>query len=260
MLCEKVSKKGRCERASSDLTFSVDFNPFYHNYFAAAFDDGTVQAWDLRKPNACERRITAHDGKRTKEIEEKVVICSFLKGLVLSVAWHPQDSSILASGGRDGTVKVWDLNVANRPRYQIQTIAAVGKVCWRPKCTYQICSSAAVIDFSMQIWDLHRPTVPLATISGHGDVVTGMVWPNESPHSVITASKDGTIAQVTRESFFVWFDFINRLLLFSFASETPHFLLRRLAVLQCAGTRLCRVAASSLLSPSVSIGPIPRFD
>jgi WD40 repeat protein len=162
----------------SEAVREVDFNPYYGNYFAGAFDDGTVQAWDIRKPNACERRITAHDG------------------LVLSVAWHPQDSSILASGGRDGTVKVWDLNVANRPRYQIQTIAAVGKVSWRPKCTYQICSSAAVIDFSVQIWDLHRPTVPLATLGGHRDVVTGMVWPHESAQSLITASKDGTLAQM----------------------------------------------------------------
>lgn len=159
----------------SDAVREVDFNPFYGSYFAAAFDDGTVQAWDIRKPNACERRLTAHDG------------------LVLSVAWHPQDSSILASGGRDGTVKVWDLNVANRPSYQIQTIAAVGKVSWRPKCTYQICSSAAVIDFSLQIWDLHRQTVPYARIPGHADVVTGLVWPNGSPHAVITASKDGHV-------------------------------------------------------------------
>ncbi len=162
----------------SDAVREVDFNPFYGNYFAGAFDDGTVQAWDIRKPNACERRITAHDG------------------LVLSVAWHPQDSSILASGGRDGSVKVWDLNVANRPRYQIQTIAAVGKVSWRPKSTYQICSSAAVIDCTVQIWDLHRPTVPLATIGGHRDVVTGMVWPHESAQALVTASKDGTISHV----------------------------------------------------------------
>jgi WD40 repeat protein len=156
----------------------VDFNPFYGNYFAAALDDGTVQAWDIRKNNSCERRLTAHDG------------------LVLSVAWHPQDSSILASGGRDGSIKVWDLNVAKRPKLTIQTIGAVGQISWRPKCTYQICSSASVIDFSMQIWDLHRPTVPLVSVPGHADVVTGMIWPQESPGSVITASKDGHIARM----------------------------------------------------------------
>lgn len=169
----------------SEAVRAIDFNQFYGNYFAAAFDNGTVQAWDIRKPITCERRITAHDG------------------LVLSVVWHPQDSSILASGGRDGCVKVWDLNVATKPIHQIQTISAVGKVCWRPKSMYQICSSAAILDNQMHIWDLHRPFVPFASLVGHNDVITGMIWPHDSVQEVITASKDGKlIVHKVRESFF----------------------------------------------------------
>jgi WD40 repeat protein len=94
----------------------VQFNPFYSNYFGAAFDNGTVQVrlplfilplastiltrflslftgprlqvWDIRKPNAFERRFTAHEG------------------LVMTICWHPEEKSIIASGGRDRLIKV----------------------------------------------------------------------------------------------------------------------------------------------------------
>jgi WD40 repeat protein len=46
------------------------------------------QVWDIRKPNAFERRFTAHEG------------------LVMTICWHPEEKSIIASGGRDRLIKV----------------------------------------------------------------------------------------------------------------------------------------------------------
>jgi WD40 repeat protein len=74
--------------AKSTSVRDVQFNPFYSNYFAAAFENGTVQVWDIRNPASCERKITAHEG------------------LVMSVAWHPDERSTIASGGRDRLIKV----------------------------------------------------------------------------------------------------------------------------------------------------------
>lgn len=49
---------------------------------------GDHQVWDIRKPNAFERRFTAHEG------------------LVMTICWHPEEKSIIASGGRDRLIKV----------------------------------------------------------------------------------------------------------------------------------------------------------
>ncbi len=48
-----------------------------------------VQIWDMRKTAGCERNIqSAH------------------QGLVACIDWHPEDSSLIASGGRDRVMKV----------------------------------------------------------------------------------------------------------------------------------------------------------
>lgn len=70
------------------MTELRQFNPFYPNYFGAAFDNGTIQVWDMRKANVCERNILAH------------------QGLVNCIDWHPEDRSLIASGGRDRLIKV----------------------------------------------------------------------------------------------------------------------------------------------------------
>lgn len=75
-------------QGQSEAVRDVQFNPFYQNFFGACFDNGTIQVWDMRKPNACERNITAH------------------QGLVNCIDWHPEDRSLIASGGRDRLIKV----------------------------------------------------------------------------------------------------------------------------------------------------------
>lgn len=54
---------------------------------------GVIQVWDMRKPSTFERRFTAHEG------------------LVMTICWHPEERSIIASGGRDRLIKVsqWSL-------------------------------------------------------------------------------------------------------------------------------------------------------
>ncbi|CAJ0953548.1 unnamed protein product [Ranitomeya imitator] len=57
--------------------------------FAATFENGNVQLWDIRRPDRFERMFTAHNGP--------VFCCD----------WHPEDRGWLATGGRDKMVKVW---------------------------------------------------------------------------------------------------------------------------------------------------------
>lgn len=110
--------------------------------FVAAFENGSVQVWDLRKQNTPLHRIIAHSG------------------LVMTTQWHPEQPNVLASGGRDRMVKVrqwterarvdvvrpstpmlaatapvsqvWDVEAGTKPQRTLQTIEIVGRVSWRP--------------------------------------------------------------------------------------------------------------------------------
>lgn len=59
--------------------------------FAAAFANGTVQVWDVRHFKRPQSIYHAHDEAYT-------------------VDWNAEQTNLLASGGRDGWIKVWDIN------------------------------------------------------------------------------------------------------------------------------------------------------
>ena len=65
----------------------MQFNPHQHTQFAAVSDNGCVQLWDLRKTEKPEKQFTAHSGP------------------VFTCDWHPENRNILATAGRDKTIK-----------------------------------------------------------------------------------------------------------------------------------------------------------
>lgn len=139
----------------------VQVCPLATNYFAAAYENGSLQVWDIRKGDAGRvRSINAH------------------QGLVLSLDWHPMDKDVLASGGRDRLINVWDVP-SGQTKFTVQTIASVGRVKWRPDRYYHVASSAALIDSQIHVWDLTQPCVPIASTTGHQEVVSGMAWDSD---------------------------------------------------------------------------------
>lgn len=126
----------------SESVRDVRFSPQIHHCFCAAFDNGTIQLWDIRKYNTYERKITAHQGP------------------VFCIDWHPDCRTLLASGGRDRFIQVWSLDPLNiqapyqtteplvsfgnvktpahigsisnsKPYQTIQTISSVSHIHWR---------------------------------------------------------------------------------------------------------------------------------
>ena len=148
--------------------------------FAAAFETGTIQVslafqkrkeererlvdsiiilikkWDMRNAKALyDRKVSAHNGP------------------CLTVDWHPS-GRLVASGGRDKTIKVWDLSSDNRrPIYTIRTMASVSRIQWRPGFESEIASCALLTDSRVHIWDIRRPHLAKYTFDVHDTTPTG---------------------------------------------------------------------------------------
>lgn len=163
--------------SNAESVRDVEFNPLQNPMFAAVQENGNVQLWDLRKTDRCQMQFTAHSGP------------------VFACDWHPEDRRWLATAGRDKTIKVWDMFAAKPSiEYTIQTISPVARVKWRPHRRYHIASSALVMDFSINVWDVRRPYIPFAAFTEHKDVTTGIAW-RQDPHTFLTTSKDNTLYQ-----------------------------------------------------------------
>ena len=74
--------------SNAESVRDVQFNPSQCFSFAAVSENGTVQLWDLRRQDRCEKQFTAHSGP------------------VFACDWHPENKTWLATAGRDRAVKV----------------------------------------------------------------------------------------------------------------------------------------------------------
>ena len=79
-------------RGKAESVRDVQFHPNGGYEYIAAFENGSIQKWDIRNPNQIERIWNAHSG------------------LALTVDWH-QDGNLIASGGRDKVIKVFKVHL-----------------------------------------------------------------------------------------------------------------------------------------------------
>ncbi|KAI8065802.1 WD40-repeat-containing domain protein [Gongronella butleri] len=169
----RAGAKFRFEGKSESVR-DVQFNPIAHYEFAAAFETGTLQKWDMRNPKAIyDRKVSAHNGP------------------CLTVDWHPT-GRLVATGGRDKTIKVWDLNTDRRPLYTMRTMASVARVQWRPGSDDEIASCALLTEKRIHVWDVRRPHIPKYAFDEHESSPTGFLWYN-----------DDVMYSVAKDKFFV---------------------------------------------------------
>ncbi|CAO3626457.1 unnamed protein product [Cunninghamella blakesleeana] len=160
----------------SESVRDVQFNPMVSHDFAAAFETGTIQKWDMRNPKAIyDRKLSAHNGP------------------CLTVDWHPTGRT-LASGGRDKTIKVWDMSADNRrPLYTIRTMVSVVRVQWRPGYDDEVTSCSLMNDQRIHVWDIRRPSIPKYTFDEHETPPTGFIWYGSD--TLFSAGKDKCIVR-----------------------------------------------------------------
>ncbi|CAH1154060.1 unnamed protein product [Phaedon cochleariae] len=161
--------------SNTESVRDVQFSPHNPYTFSAVSDNGSVQLWDIRKPEKCQQQYTAHSGP------------------VFTCDWHPE-ALWLATASRDKTIKVWDLTSKPTLEYTIHTIASIGHVKWRPQRKYHIASCALVIDCSINVWDVRRPYIPFASFNEHRDIASGVAWRGD-PHVFLSSGRDSTLFQ-----------------------------------------------------------------
>eukprot|EP00300_Choanocystis_sp_HF-7_P018250 c19981_g1_i1.p1 GENE.c19981_g1_i1~~c19981_g1_i1.p1 ORF type:complete len:759 (-),score=136.66 c19981_g1_i1:870-3146(-) len=162
----------------SGAVHDVEFNPFNPNRFAAGYENGSLQIWDIRRPADYESCIAA-------------------QSLVFALSWHPHTPDRIATGGRDYTVKVWDTNKPSEPTHTLHTIASVARILWRPGYPTQIAitsQQSLPYDTDVQLWEITSPYVPIMTFSGHSSATPAVAWGIKTYSDyVFTASRDNTV-------------------------------------------------------------------
>ncbi|KAF9903787.1 WD repeat-containing protein 24 [Linnemannia zychae] len=158
---------------AKDIVREVQFNPTSMHDIVAGYESGNIQRWDLRNPPTGEKKFMAH------------------MGFVTSLDYHPS-GRFLASGGRDRTIKVWDMEDEKRREiHTIPTIQYTSKVQWRPNRPYQLAASFKD-ESTVQVFDVRRPYVPLHVLSQHDKDATSILWKDSDV--LWTVSKDKTFA------------------------------------------------------------------
>ncbi|KAF9399278.1 WD repeat-containing protein 24 [Mortierella sp. AD011] len=156
-----------------DIVREVQFSPVSVNDIVAGYDGGNIQRWDLRNLSSNVKRFLAHSG------------------FVTSLDYHPS-GRFLASGGKDKTIKIWDMeDEKRREMHNIPTIQYTSKVQWRPNKPYQLAASFKD-EPTVQIFDVRRPFVPLHILTHHDKDATSILW--KDADVLWSVSKDKTFA------------------------------------------------------------------
>jgi WD40 repeat protein len=171
----------------------VAWHAKYANLFASVGDDSRIITWDTRDGTTSTRpRVEgAHDG-----------------GLVNCVSFNPFNEFLLATGGSDDCVALWDMRNMTKPLCKIDDCHAgcVDKVTWCPQRETVLASSGTLGndkgEKTIKVWDIARigeeqndddamdgPPELLFAHMGHVGDVNDMCWNPNDPWTM--ASVDG---------------------------------------------------------------------
>ncbi|KAH9004849.1 microtubule binding protein, partial [Lactarius deliciosus] len=134
--------------------------------------------------------------------DTNVVSASGPHAPVLDTDWSPHSDSIVASGGEDGNVMVWQVDASafedwNAEGWVPRDFAPVlridasprkvGQVLWHPAAQHVLAS--ALGDHTVKLWDLGAPESPRAVLQGHGDTIQSIAF-SPTGQLLATTSRD----------------------------------------------------------------------
>ncbi|KAL5105302.1 GATOR complex protein WDR24 [Taenia crassiceps] len=160
----------------------VVYCPREGHTLAAAFENGLACIWDTRNDSRPARCFQAHNA------------------VTASIDWHPMWNSsdrnwFATAGGRDNTIKVWDLNKTSPTTVYSLRTKNTGNIRWRVGETTQLISSCSLsLDLSIHLWELNRPYIPYITFEGHSQTISSIAWSTE-PNSFYSVGRDGLLVR-----------------------------------------------------------------
>lgn len=131
------------------------------------------------------------------------------EGSVEDIQWSPSESSVFASCGGDGTVRVWDTRSKSRaPAITVRAAKGhvdVNVISWSRSTTHLLASGAD--DGEWGVWDLRqwKPSTggssavketkasPLASFNYHKEPITSLEWHPTDDSIVAVSSADNTV-------------------------------------------------------------------
>uniref|UniRef100_A0AC35F7X8 GATOR complex protein WDR24 n=1 Tax=Panagrolaimus sp. PS1159 TaxID=55785 RepID=A0AC35F7X8_9BILA len=152
------------------------------NQLVAVGDGGNIKFWDLRMPQKHIKEIPAHNGQ------------------IMSVTLNQRQKNVLATGGRDKFIRIWDSTKNEGSIYSVETPSAVEKVVWTNENNWHVCNFSSpttnrdLSDCGLYLWDYRRPYIPYKHFQRHEDVVTDVIFPEESTREIfISCDASGKI-------------------------------------------------------------------
>jgi len=121
---------------------------------------------------------------------------------VLDTDWSPHSDTIVASGGEDGNIFIWQVNPSSFEGWNAEGWAPidfspvlhidasprkVGQILWHPAAQHVLAS--AVGDHTVKLWDLGAPESPRTVLSGHGDAIQSLAF-NSTGQLLVTTCRD----------------------------------------------------------------------
>ncbi|XP_057679519.1 peroxisomal biogenesis factor 7 [Corythoichthys intestinalis] len=202
----------------SDGVFDLSWSEIDENVLVAAGGDGTLQLWDMRRPDAAPLRVNKEHTQEVYSVdwsqtrgEDAIVsgswdrtakvwdpflgrsLCTLVghQGVIYSTVWSPHIPACFASTSGDGTLRVWDTK-AGACRSVVPAHRAEVLSCDWCKYDQNILATGSV-DGTVCVWDLRNPRQPVNQLRGHAYAVRRVKFSPFSSDILASCSYDLTV-------------------------------------------------------------------